>query len=161
MSKDRIYETVFGKYFYEAENDIYRPLASGDLSFIDEEINEINATSENIRKDDILRELGLGKTIFRTARAISAVNNPEEYLNKKAADLQRISVKLINEYNDKIPTYLKRYQDSELAREKLLKDMQFLKSKLMDDHHYNYPTQIKDDGIVTGMIQKKDTVDIK
>ncbi len=152
-------KTVFGTY-YKDNNGKFRNVEEGDYYKSEEEYKTKLASNQVMSEDDIAREAGIGKTIFRTNRAIKAVDNPLEYLNEKAADLEKIKKKLVEKYNEIIPGYLNRYDD-ETAKKKAMAEIQYLKSKLMDDHRYLYPTSIKDDGLNIANIPKKETVEIK
>lgn len=151
-------KTVFGTY-YKDNNGKFRNVEEGDYKSGEEYKTEL-ASNQVMTEEDIAREAGIGKTIFRTNRAIKAVDDPLTYLKDKADDLEKIKKKLVEKYNEIIPGYLSRYDD-ETAKKKAMAEVQYLKSKLMDDHRYLYPTSIKDDGLNIANVPKKETVEIK
>lgn len=154
----KVYQNVFGITVYDPKT------GTNKFAYLDE-LNEddVKDPVNNEIEDLIVRESGMGKSLFRTSRAVAAISDPEDYLQKKSENLVLIKSKLVEKYKEVYPAYLDRYQTPELAFKRAMKDVNAYKTELMSDHAYQFPTRIKDDGLegVVTKDSKKIAIDTK
>lgn len=136
-----IYTNVFGQTTYNPKTG-----KNAFIYLVDE--NEKDEPVNHQLEDLIVRETKMGKTIYSTERAITAVTNPLSYLEQKKDDLVLIKNQLVTKYRVLYPEYLNRYHDPEIAYKRTMSEVNAFKAQLMSDHHYEFPTQIKGDKIV-------------
>ena len=154
--KRLLYTNVFGQTIYDPKK------GSNKFVYTDKKVSEESDVHEvNNRINDIItRETNLGKTIYKTERARLAVNDPKDYLLKKSEDLLGIKNELIKKYKELYPQNLNRYHDPELAYKRTISEINDIKSQLLSDHNYKFPTQIKydrvkDDKLIIKNIESK------
>lgn len=147
----KLYTNVFGVIEYNEDTFENKFKYSGTDKDDPEERTNMNIN------DLITRETKLGKSLHKTARAIEAINNAPEYLQKKYEDLELIKNKLILKYKELYPSYLDRYQDPELAYKRTMSEVKRHKEQLMSDHLYYFPTQIAGDRNLPAVTTKTET----
>lgn len=138
-----IYRNVFGITKYDPN--------TGKNVFAYDVSAETAGEPANMEIEDLItRETKMAKSIYATERALSAVTNPIDYLEKKKEDLSEINGKLVAKYKEIYPGYLDRYHDPQMAYKRAMSEVNELKNRLMEDHRYMFPTQIKGDKIMAG-----------
>lgn len=120
-------------------NSLFGIIAIGN----DGNIARLNLNFDNETSDYVLRASTIGKRKAAIGRALSALADPEIYLNEKNTDLGRIAAKLNESFQKK---YIKKldegYYDEE-ARNLAWKETKPKQTELLDEHRRTYPTQIK------------------
>jgi len=93
--------------------------------------------------DFILRKSGIGKKKQALGRALTALADPETYLQDKNADLSSIAEKLQESFSNKYEKKIAEGYYSEEAEKLAWKEIKEKQAQLMDEHRRNFPTQIK------------------
>lgn len=106
--------------------------------------------------DFILRQSGIGKKKQALGRALTALADPEVYLEEKNRDLSSIAEKLQESFSNKYEKKISEGYYDEEARKLAWKEVKQKQVELMDNHRRLYPTQIKGEGDVVKLIQPKD-----
>lgn len=106
--------------------------------------------------DFVTRSSGIGKKKIALGRALTALADPEIYLQDKYYDLTDINRKLTLSFVKKYKKKLKEGYYDEEARKLAWKEVKQKQAELMDDHRRLYPTQIKGEGDIIKLVQPKD-----
>jgi hypothetical protein len=118
--------------------------------FDNEEVG-LNEAGADIIYDKVARESGLGAEINKNLRYITALRGPEEYLNAKNADLDRINALLANEWRGEYARNLKNLKTREDSEKIATKFIESSKERYLKQHSLDFPTSIVDKVLNNGL----------
>ena len=106
--------------------------------------SNLNARSENLITDYVLRESGLERQIQKNRILAAALQSPSVYLMKKNKNLDDIGESLAIYFSQEYQRLLKTGITEEKARKKATEFMNAQKEREMVIHNENFPTEVND-----------------
>ena len=103
-----------------------------------------NRVSKGAINDYVMRETGLEKELQRSLRLGVALHKPEDYLQAKAEDLDKVGARLSAYFAAEYSRLLQTGITQEKAREKATAYMHVQKEREMAIHNANWPTEINE-----------------